>query len=225
MLLSAVPVVSLTAPATPFIGTDIPLSITFSNPSASGATNPGFAPWDYVVLPTVGFQGSYPGNTTANAYNGISFNTSVTPTYLGAAVTYQEIDVPTTGQVTGPTFAASGSSGAPIVLTGLTPGDQVVFFQMPFGSYAVDQPGGVINFGGVVSNLAAVNQPLTLTAGGGFSLGNDALNDPSTDPPHPQRHHDGRASRRRCSPSPRNTSAPKTKPPPDRTFRSNTRST
>jgi uncharacterized repeat protein (TIGR01451 family) len=181
--MSAVPVVTVTAPATSFIGTDIPLSITFSNPSASGATNPGYSPWDYVILPRVGFQGSYPGNTTANAYDGVSFNTAVTPTYLGAAVTYQEIDVPMNGQVTGPAFAASGSSGAPIMLTGLTPGDQVVFFQMPFGSYAVDQPGGVIDFGGVVSNLATVNQPLTLTVGGGFSLGNDALSDPSTDPP------------------------------------------
>ncbi len=180
---AAVPIVGLTAPSAPFIGTNIALAINFSNPSGSGATNAGFAPWDYAVLPQTGFQGSFPGTTPANAYDGISFNAGVTPTYLGAAVTYQEIDVPASGQVTGPAFAAQGSSGAPIVLTGLTPGNQVVFFQLPFGSYAVDQPGGTIDFGGTVSNLATVNQPLTITAGGGFSLGNDALSDPSTDPP------------------------------------------
>ena len=127
---AAVPIVSLTAPSTPFIGTNIPLAVTFANPSASGATNPGYSPWDYAVLPRTGFQGSFPGATAATAYDGISFNAGVTPTFLGAAVTFQEIDVPASGQVTGPAFAAQGASGAPIVLTGLKPGDQVVFFQL-----------------------------------------------------------------------------------------------
>jgi len=46
-------VISLGVPGNPpFIGSlHVPTSITLANPSASGATNPGFAPWDYVVLP------------------------------------------------------------------------------------------------------------------------------------------------------------------------------
>ena len=84
---AAVPIVMVTAPPTPFIGTSIPLAIAFSNPSASGATNAGFAPWDYAVLPRTGFQGSFPGSTAANAYDGIRFDASVTPTFPRAALT------------------------------------------------------------------------------------------------------------------------------------------
>ena len=172
---AAVPVISLAAPPSPFIGTPhVAASITLANPSASGATNPGYAPWDYVVLPNVGASG------TNN--EGVSFDNSVTPNYLGAPVTFQESTVPASGTVTGPSFAL-GTNGNPIVLTGLTPNYQVVFFQMPFGSYAVDQPGGVIDFAVNVSNKATVGAALPLTGGGGFSFGNDALNNPATDPP------------------------------------------
>ncbi len=173
---SAVPVIAVTAAATPFIGTmHVPVSITFANPSASGATNPGYVPWDYVVLPNV-------APTTGDAGKGLSFDASTTPNFLGAPVTYQETPVPGSGTVTGPAFAL-GTNGSPIVLTGLTPNDQVVFFQLPFGSYAVDQPGGTIDFDVNVSSEATLAQPLAIVAGGGFSFGNDALNNPSTDPP------------------------------------------
>src|SRR5262249_21142208 len=146
------------------------VAITFANPSASGATNPGFAPWDYVVLPNVGADG--------DTGEGISFDNSATPNYLGAPVAFQVSTVPNTGTVTGPSFAL-GTSGSPIVLTGLTQNDQVVFFQMPFGSYAVNQPGGTINFAVNISNEAQVGTALPFVAGGGFSFGNDALNNPS----------------------------------------------
>src|SRR5208283_765369 len=154
---------------------DVPVSITFANPSANGANNPGYVPWDYAVLPNV-------APTSGDAGKGLSFDASTTPTFLGAAVAYQENTVPATGSVTGPAFAL-GTNGSPEVLTGLTPNDQVVFFQLPFGSYAVDQPGGTINFDVNVSSEATLAQPLTIVAGGGFSFGNDALNNPSTDPP------------------------------------------
>jgi large repetitive protein len=172
---AAVPVISLSAPPSPFIGTTaVPVSISLANPSASGATNPGFAPWDYAILPKVGADG--------DNNEGLSFDNSVTPNYLGAPVTFQVLTVPASGMVTGPSFAL-GTNGNPIVLNGLTPNDQVVFFQLPFGSYAVDQPGGTINFAVNVSNEATVGAALTLTGGGGFAFGNDALNNPATDPP------------------------------------------
>ena len=174
-MLAAVPVINLSLPPTPFIGTmHVPASISFANPSAGGATNPGYAPWDYVVLPNVGADG--------DNNEGVGFDNSSPPTILGAPVTFQEMTVPGTGIITGPSFAL-GTNGNPIVLTGLTPNDQVVFFQLPFGSYAVNQPGGTINFNVNVSNEATVGAGLTLTGGGGFAFGNDALNNPLTDPP------------------------------------------
>ncbi|MGA2258894.1 MAG: hypothetical protein ABSG53_29855, partial [Thermoguttaceae bacterium] len=173
---SAVPVIAVTAPATPFLGTmHVPVSITLANPSASGATNPGYVPWDYVVLPNV-------APTSGDAGKGLSFDASTAPTFLGTPVAFQETTVPGSGSVTGPAFAL-GAGGSPIVLSGLTPNDQVVFFQLPFGSYAVDQPGGTIDFDVNVSSQATLAQPLAIVAGGGFSFGNDALNNPSTDPP------------------------------------------
>ena len=175
LLLAAVPVINLSLPPTPLIGTmHVPASITLANPSTSGATNPGYAPWDYVVLPNVGADG--------DNNEGVGFDNSTTPTIFGAPVTFQEMTVPGTGIVTGPSFAL-GTDGNPIVLNGLTPNDQVVFFQLPFGSYAVNQPGGTINFNVNVSNEASDGAGLTLAGGGGFAFGNDALNNPTTDPP------------------------------------------
>src|SRR5262249_11513341 len=135
----------------------------------------GYAPWDYAIIPNV-------APTDGDVGEALSFDPSVTPNFLGAPVTFQEITVPASGTVTGPAFAL-GTNGNPIVLNGLTPNDQVVFFQMPFGSYAVDQPGGTINFAVNVSSEATIGQALTIGAGGGFSFGNDPLNNPSTDPP------------------------------------------
>jgi hypothetical protein len=93
---AAVPVIAVSAPATPFLGAcHIPVSITFSNPSASGATNPGYAPWDYAIIPNV-------APTDGDVGEGLSFDPSVTPNFLGAAVTFQESTVPAGGTVTGP---------------------------------------------------------------------------------------------------------------------------
>src|SRR5947209_2963572 len=74
---AAVPVISLGVPPNPFLGTShVAASITFANPSAGGATAPGYAPWDYVVLPNVGADN--------DVGEGISFDNTVTPNYLGA---------------------------------------------------------------------------------------------------------------------------------------------
>ena len=164
---TATPAVALSVDPSPFIGTSgLDQSLTFSNTG----TSPGYGPWAYVVLPATGADGN----------DGITF-VDGSANYLGAAVTTNKFTVDASGTVTGPAYAR-GATGTPIQLTGLTQNDQVVFFQLPFGSFAAGQPGATIQFKTNVSNLADVNKPLTETAGSGFEYGNDALDNQASDP-------------------------------------------
>ena len=63
-----------------------------------------------------------------------------------------------------------------------TPGDQLVVFQLPFGSFTPNQPAATINFSAQLSNLADVGTPLNVQARAGFQYGNDALDNPVSDP-------------------------------------------
>ena len=63
-----------------------------------------------------------------------------------------------------------------------TPGDQLVVFQLPFGSFTPDQPQAAINFSAQLSNLADVGTPLNIQTRAGFQYGNDALDNPTSDP-------------------------------------------
>lgn len=67
---------------------------------------------------------------------------------------------------------------------------------LPFGSFTPDQPAADITVTASVSNLADVGTPLTISALGGFRFGQDALDNPLSDPPL-------RAPRRRPPPPPR----------------------
>jgi len=161
---AAVPTIGLTLPGAPFIGTTQPFAVQFQNTG----DQVGYTPYAYVVLPTTGIDGN----------DGITF-VNGSATYLGAPVVTTVVLVGAGGTAANP--YARDAAGNPLLVTA-TPGQQVVFFQLPFGSFAVGQPGAVIDFQASISNLADLGTNLPVRSGGGFALGNDPLNNPSTDP-------------------------------------------
>jgi len=171
----AVPAVILTVDPTPFIGSqNEPVSITFTNATADGSTQPGYGPWVYAIIPASGTPANSPGDGISYVANSASF--------LGTPLSENLFTVPVSGSVTGPSYARN-AAGVPITLTGLTQNDQVVFFQLPYISFAPDQPNATITFNTNVSTFADLGVPLTITAGGGFGLGEDPLDNPGTDTP------------------------------------------
>ena len=164
---TATPTAALTAPSTNFLGQDINMSVAFTNTGGSV----GYGPYIDVDLPANGVDGpTNPDGITYNAHSATYLNTPVTETLL----TFDA-----NGHATHP--YALDSSGNPVILTG-KPGDQVVVFQLPFGSFTPGQTPAVVDFTAHISNLAAVGTPLTLATDAGFQYGNDALNDPTSDP-------------------------------------------
>ena len=88
------------------------------------------------------------------------------------------------------TFTRSGTSvpytlvhpitGAP--LTSATP-DTLLIWQLPVGSYVASAPAVVVSVPVSVKATSPMLGPVPLRAGGGYALGTDPLNNPSTDPP------------------------------------------
>ncbi len=119
---AAIPNVLLGVPPTGFIGSTEPFSVTFSNTGTIG-----YAPFAEVLLPTLG----------ANGNNGISYLAG-SATYLGAPVASTLLTFDAAGHASNP--YAHDAAGNPLVVNGIA-GNQVVFFQLPFGSFAPGQPG------------------------------------------------------------------------------------
>jgi hypothetical protein len=159
----AIPAVAVNLPADSFIGQNVNFSVVFDNTG----TAPGYGPFVDLVLPRNGADGAA-GTATPD---GLTF---VGATYLGTPVTstvYTFPDDPgpgTTGTIQHP--YAVDSSGNPLTVTG-TAGDQLVVFQLPFGSFVPAQPEAAIQVTAAMSNLADLNTPLTVRARGGFELG------------------------------------------------------
>lgn len=61
-------------------------------------------------------------------------------------------------------------------------GDKLLVIELPFGSFTPEQPAATVNINATMSNLADLNAPLELKARGGFRYGEDATNNPATDP-------------------------------------------
>jgi len=88
------------------------------------------------------------------------------------------------------TFTRSGTSvpytlvhpitGA--ILTSATP-DTLLIWQLPVGSYVASAPAVVVSVPVSVKATSPMLGPVPLRAGGGYALGTDPLNNPSTDPP------------------------------------------
>jgi len=161
-----------------FLGSTLELTATFDNVDPVVT---GYGPFIDVYLPTRGVDG-------APNPDGLSYvpNSAV---YLGASVTTSALVFPS-----GPTggICPAGQSAvthpyaedidqAAIQVCGF-PGDTLLVFQLPFGSFTPDQPEATVNFQVDLSELADLNVPLQLYARGGFQFGSDPLDNPCCDP-------------------------------------------
>ncbi|NOK83600.1 MAG: hypothetical protein GFH27_549305n176 [Chloroflexi bacterium AL-W] len=164
---SADPVASLNVPTEQFIGEPLSFTVSFDNADPDSA-DVGYGPYVDLILPAAGVDGA-----GAAVDDGISF---IDANYLGAPL------VPISPS---PFICAGGTFTHP--LTGLaTPcvnGTQVVVLQLPFGSFAPDQPVADITVNADLSNLADLATPLDIQARAGFIYGNDPFDNPGSDPP------------------------------------------
>lgn len=172
ILCDAAPEVSLQAPTNAQIGEQLEVTATFDNASA---TDTGFGPYIDLVLDTTGADGA-----GAAVNDGVSF---VSASYLGTPVNATVLTFDAAGQAIHP--YAKDAAGNPLVVNappGYGEGDSLVVLQLPFGSYSPSQPSATVNITLQMSNLADLDTPLNISARGGFQYGNDALDNPTTDP-------------------------------------------
>ncbi|QGJ68431.1 Hypothetical protein PBC10988_0900 [Planctomycetales bacterium 10988] len=173
-LLAAQPAAILDVPDTVRLGEEFSLTVAFDNTSP---TDVGYGPYIDLYLPRTGVDGVFPGATPGvDEYDGVSFNSA---TFLGAGITPTVLTFDALGQAIHP--YAVDNTGNNLVVTG-TPGDQLLVFQLPFGSFTADQPPAELTVNLAMSNLADLNMPLGIEATAGFQFGNTPLNDFSTDP-------------------------------------------
>ncbi|HEY9075989.1 MAG TPA: sortase [Anaerolineaceae bacterium] len=142
-------------------------SITFDVQFWNGGSTPGYGPFVDLIFQVSGADGD----------DGLTFNSA---TFLGSSLTpvIQTFSAPT-GCVQHP--YAVDSTNTPLQVCG-TPGDQLVTFLLPFGSYVPEQPTATLTINAEMSILADITVPLTVQARGGFQFGNDEFNNPASDP-------------------------------------------
>jgi uncharacterized repeat protein (TIGR01451 family) len=169
---AAVPSVSINAPMQIFIGSSFSFTVTFDNTGA----DTGYGPYLDVFLPFSGADGTTGGQPN----DGISFTGA---TYLGLPVDTQTLDCPAGGTVTHPltnqTVSCPGQPAglfSPFVW-------QMVVLTLPFGSFVPGQLPIEVSINAQLSNYADLDVPLPIWTGGGFMFGQDALNNPASDPP------------------------------------------
>ncbi|MBL8792872.1 MAG: isopeptide-forming domain-containing fimbrial protein [Planctomycetia bacterium] len=159
---------SIAPPASALIGEQATIRVTFDNTSPV-ATDVGYGPYVDLYLRATGRDGD----------DGVSFANA---TYLGLPVNATVLTLTAAG-VAHP--FARNAAGNPIIIVpppGFRAGDQLVVFELPFGSYTPAQPPVDLNVTVNVSNLADLDAPLPVRAQGGFRFGADPLDNPTTDP-------------------------------------------
>nr|WP_315597930.1 VCBS domain-containing protein [uncultured Cupriavidus sp.] len=168
LLANAAPTTTLgSAGETILIGGDASINVTFTNPSSQ----PGYAPYLDVLLPSTGYDGD----------DGVSF---VSATYLGTPVTAHVVTFGADGTALHP--IARDASGNPLVIRasdyGYRAGDQLVVLELPYASFSNGQPSATVTINVHMSDLADANRPHVISVRGGFQFGNDALDNPAQDP-------------------------------------------
>jgi hypothetical protein len=167
-LLAAAPSVSLSLPASPFIGNDISFDVAFDNVGSST----GYGPFVDLVFPNNGIDGQAGTNPPLD---GLSF---IDASYLGASLTTATLTFPDDGGGTGCVDHpyARDTSGAHLQVCGTT-GDTLVVILLPFGSVTPAQPAMTVSVSAHLSNLADLGAALTVHARGGFQFGETPLDD------------------------------------------------
>lgn len=173
ILLTGEPTVTVDGPAQVELGAqDVTYTLTFDNTSGDDTPgdpndgDPGFAPFIDVILPTTGTDGD----------DGVTFDNA---TFLGTTLSPIEIVFDASGTTEHP--VAVDTNGDPVIITG-NPGDTLLVFSAPFGSFTPNQTPIEIELTLDFSPLADLSEPLTIEAVGGFALGCDPLDNPDTDP-------------------------------------------
>ena len=173
----AVPSATLSVPATSSMGEDLTFTVTFDNTSA---TITGYGPFIDLLLPATGEDGvDGTDPVVVNEDDGITFTSA---TYLGNALTTTTLTLTEAG-VEHP-YAVDSSGDALVILpgdVGMEVGDQLVVIQLPFGSFAPDQPTAAVSVTASLSDKADLGVAHTIKARGGFQFGNTAVADPATD--------------------------------------------
>lgn len=173
-LLAGIPGVTFDGPTDVMIGELVQASVNFDNLDAA---DPGFGPFVDVYVPRTGADGAGAASDDGLIYQVGSAN------FLGASIVTTQLTFPNNGGGVG-TVAhpyAVDNTGAALQVRGIA-GDQLLVFELPFGSFTADQPVATIDFDVLVSPDADLSNPLALRSRAGFRYGNDALNNPNTDP-------------------------------------------
>ena len=146
------PTTTISTPTTMMIGEPVTFTVSFANTGGVGEV--GYGPYLNVELPIEGADGA-----GAATDDGLSFTSA---SYLGTTLTPLIAPFLCTGTYTHPLTGLT---------TACTSGRQVVILQLPFGSFAVGQPGATVQITAALSNLADVGTALPIRATGGFAYG------------------------------------------------------
>ncbi|MFT9296017.1 MAG: DUF4347 domain-containing protein [Acetobacter orientalis] len=151
------------------VGDTFTETVNFTN---AASTAVGYSPYVAFVVPKT---------------DGASVSVS-SISYLGTDLTKQAGQsltetVSPDGTVLNPYSVDSSGKATSITVSGAKVGDQVVFVKLPFGSYSPGQPAAAVTATFKVDNTTKVaDNAISVSAFGGFTLGADALNNPSSDP-------------------------------------------
>ncbi|PID33203.1 hypothetical protein CR969_02000 [Candidatus Saccharibacteria bacterium] len=159
----AVPTVSFSSTEPqPFIGEDFNFTVNFDNTGDSA----GYGPYIDVIVP---------GDVILNSAQ-----------YVGSGL---PLGTPLVFPVGSPSCVAhpyaKDNTGAPAEVclpNNPSVGAKLYAVKLPFGSFVDEQTAADIEFSATMSSTAAIGVPQPITARGGFYLGQDPLNNPTTDP-------------------------------------------
>ncbi|MFC4236918.1 VCBS domain-containing protein [Thalassospira xianhensis] len=177
LLADADPLVSVGSGSDVLLGDQFTFTVNFENNSSQV----GFAPYLDLFFPATGKDGA-----GAETDDGVTF---ISAKYLDQTLTAHTVTFDADGNATHP--IAKDSNGDAVVINaatyGLQAGDQLVVVQLPFASVTEEQPTISLDITAALSNLADTAQSngspdLTIKVRGGFEFGNDALDNPTTDP-------------------------------------------
>ncbi|TWU31969.1 SdrD B-like domain-containing protein [Novipirellula artificiosorum] len=165
-VLAAGPEASLSADQNVMLGENFTFSVTFDNTGA----DTGFGPYIDLLMPASGADGSDGVTLTGASYLGQTLNV------------YEHTFIDSgdgTETIAHPYFV--DSSGTPLQVKG-NAGDILYVVELPFGSVTPGQPPISVELTGTVSSDADLGTPLIIQTRSGFRYGEDALDNPTTDP-------------------------------------------
>ncbi len=160
------PEVAIAGPGEVALGQqDVGYTITFDNTG----TETGYAPYVELIIPTSGADGEGDGPTFDSA------------SFLGGSIESTVLTFNGDGEVEHPFL--TNLDETPFIVTGGTPGDTLVVFELPYGSFSPGNPAVEIDVVLDFSDQADLGAMPEFEVLGGFALGCDPLDNPVDDPP------------------------------------------